>query len=672
MKKIYFFLFTLVFCYSLTAQYSDDFESYAVDSYIGQESATWTTWSGTLGGAEDAKVVDTKAKSGSNSLYFYSTGQGPQDVVLDFGQKFTSGTFNLSFSIYVTDGASSYWNFQQETTIGQVWAGNAYIANNGLITVDAGDKSHSTPFNSNEWNDVSYEIDLDNNEWMISVNGKCVGVLIAPAAVASLDIFPLTQDTPTSEFWIDDVSFSHDVGINEKELDVAIANAGVSGAAFVGSPASLRADVVNTGNTMITECTVVLESEGIELDKLILSDLALNTGESVNFEFEDAFSPLQGVMGFDFKLESVNGMDIDAVDCNNNTTLGIVGISKTANKAVLVEELTGTWCGYCPRGHVAMESMTDKYGENFIGVAVHGGGSDPMIVSGYPDHILTLPDVTGYPSAVVDRGSGLNPSNMEVSIVNQLQTSIPATFDIAATYDEDLNELVAIVEMTALEFIAATKRIGFILTEDHVTGTTANYNQTNYYANNALGAMGGYESLPDPVPAADMVYEHVARAILPDATGMKIDESLTAGEKKVFVFGLELPDGIEKENLHLIAYIALPNPSDAVENAFSISYEDAINNTIVNTKDIEVDFSFKVSPNPISDAGLVQISLERAAQVELRVYNSMGQQVKGKNYGILNGDQFIDFNTSNLTSGIYTVQLSVDGAISTQKVVISQ
>ena len=52
-----------------------------------------------------------------------------------------------------------------------------------------------------------------------------------------------------------------------------------------------------------------------------------------------------------------------------------------------------------------------------------------------------------------------------------------------------------------------------ILTEDGVTGTSSDYAQANAYANNANGPMGGYENLPNPVPASQMVYDHVGRAI---------------------------------------------------------------------------------------------------------------------------------------------------------------
>lgn len=39
----------------------------------------------------------------------------------------------------------------------------------------------------------------------------------------------------------------------------------------------------------------------------------------------------------------------------------------------LFEEYTGLWCGWCPRGFVALEVMKERYPETFIGIAYHSG-----------------------------------------------------------------------------------------------------------------------------------------------------------------------------------------------------------------------------------------------------------------------------------------------------------
>jgi hypothetical protein len=72
-------------------------------------------------------------------------------------------------------------------------------------------------------------------------------------------------------------------------------------------------------------------------------------------------------------------------------------VSQIVEKNVVIEEGTGTWCGWCPRGAVAMEYMYDTYPTRFIGVAVHN--ADPMTVTEYDDGA----NLSGFPGCNVDR-----------------------------------------------------------------------------------------------------------------------------------------------------------------------------------------------------------------------------------------------------------------------------
>lgn len=40
----------------------------------------------------------------------------------------------------------------------------------------------------------------------------------------------------------------------------------------------------------------------------------------------------------------------------------------------LIEEYTGLGCGWCPRGYIAMEEMAEKYGADFVGLAIAADG----------------------------------------------------------------------------------------------------------------------------------------------------------------------------------------------------------------------------------------------------------------------------------------------------------
>ena len=139
MKKI--LLLSLAFTISFNnfgQLFSDNFDSYAVGSYLGPQSLTWSTWSGAEGGAEDATITTAQSSSNPHSIYFSSTAAngGPQDVVLKFGQLYNSGIFTLQNKFYVNTAKKAYYNIQGALTIGNLWALNVSLDAGSLIIDD--------------------------------------------------------------------------------------------------------------------------------------------------------------------------------------------------------------------------------------------------------------------------------------------------------------------------------------------------------------------------------------------------------------------------------------------------------------------------------------------------------------------------------------------------------
>ena len=139
MKKIYLLVAGLA-AFNLNAQlFSDNFDAYTAGQYLGPQSLTWSTWSGTEGGNEDVQITSTNSSSAPNAIYFSSTAAngGPQDVVLKFGQLYNSGVFTLQNKFYVNAGRKGYYNIQGALTIGNIWALNVNM-NAGQLTINDG------------------------------------------------------------------------------------------------------------------------------------------------------------------------------------------------------------------------------------------------------------------------------------------------------------------------------------------------------------------------------------------------------------------------------------------------------------------------------------------------------------------------------------------------------
>lgn len=157
----------------------------------------------------------------------------------------------------------------------------------------------------------------------------------------------------------------------------------------------------------------------------------------------------------------------------------------------VIEEGTGTWCGWCPSGIVLLDNMKHKYGDDFARIAVHNG--DEMALRSYQG--LVSDYFTGFPSAIVNRMYSVAPSGYEpMEIINELYDfydSYPAYVDIdlESTVAED-GKSVTIDATTEFAFDTDTKHLlSFVLTADKV----GPYDQHNYYAGGGnMMPWGGY------------------------------------------------------------------------------------------------------------------------------------------------------------------------------------
>jgi len=101
---------------------------------------------------------------------------------------------------------------------------------------------------------------------------------------------------------------------------------------------------------------------------------------------------------------------------------------------------------------------------------------------------------------------------------------------------------------------------------------------------------------------------------------------------------------------------------------FKITYDNdwiAINENNVNFK------VGQVYPNPVSNIAKLAVNLENAATVKIDFINALGQSTIAMDNEMVNaGEHIYELNTTNLTPGIYTVRVSVDGFSSTQNMIV--
>ena len=160
-------------------------------------------------------------------------------------------------------------------------------------------------------------------------------------------------------------------------------------------------------------------------------------------------------------------------------------------KRSVVEQFTGTGCGNCPSGHVAMHNMHNLYGDQFIGIALHQfNQSDPMYNISYDLGF------TGAPQCMVNRSSGvLAPYEQMPEVLKASLNEIAlAEVTVAGTFAEEDTKVNATASVESL--VAGDYNIAFMLTADGLTGKTTSWKQQNYFCKGG-GRYNSQASMPD-------------------------------------------------------------------------------------------------------------------------------------------------------------------------------
>jgi thiol-disulfide isomerase/thioredoxin len=451
-------------------------------------------------------------------------------------------------------------------------------------------------------------------------------------------------------FAIDNVSIYTPPANDAKINSIALNRYGV-----INTNSNLVLNVTNLGSSTISNLTIDW-NDGTSHSQVINVSIApfatLDVTHPTALNYAAAVEKTIAV-----NITAVNG-GVDADVSNNTGSKLFNSLSQASPKKVVIEEGTGTWCGWCPRGAVAMDQMYQNHPNDFIGIAVHNG--DPMTVTEYDNGT----DLSGYPGCNVDRAlldESVSANLFESYYQERISLAVPA--GLSMTVSGTTNKTINVSATFRTVFASANYRLGVVIIEDNVTGTTSAYNQTNFYAGGANGAMGGYESLPNPVPAASMVYDHVGRALLGGFSGQanSVPTTITDGLAASYTFNYTIPSTSNSANMSAVALL-IDNATGEIVTAEKTSLSAA------NVNELET-IGLNVYPNPAS--GAVNVSFEaNNGDFVITLTDLQGRVISSKEMTNLNGSQVVTFSTEDVASGSYIVTVATNGTKTTKNVVI--
>ena len=375
--------------------------------------------------------------------------------------------------------------------------------------------------------------------------------------------------------------------------------------------------VTNNSAKPITQITYHFTIDGEQQPEKTL-DLSspIESMETVSLPLTKKFED-EGLHTIELTLSKVNGNE--NVNESSSATYSVIALEKSADRVSVVEEQTGTWCGWCPRGHVALDLLNKQLGDKVVTLAGHYTNSqsqvDPMNILG--DNITSQAEALadygwvamnlssmlgggGFPGAMFDRLIATDPyvgintkkgknGTYEFSataLVKAIQEKIPseADFSMTASWADDKNTDIKVDLTTTFNydrFGSFPYGVAFVLSENGMTGKGATWKQLNYFSK--LAGVNGASDFNNPDMAAwfkagfyvSTTYDNVVvQAWNPLGTAAIVDKSQTdivKGEAIPFSATLKVNSDLIQnyDNLTLSALLVNLN-SCAVVNAAKV------------------------------------------------------------------------------------------------------
>lgn len=420
------------------------------------------------------------------------------------------------------------------------------------------------------------------------------------------------------------------------------------------SSEEIKFNIKNNGGNTITSVELNW-NDGTDHIATVALNLAPGASTSVSHPMVLSSSAVV-TKNITLNISKVNNV-MDSNPTDNMGTISTSIVSQIIPKKILLEEGTGAWCGWCPRGMVGLNKVNQDYPNDQISIAVHN--NDPMMLAAYN----TGSAFSGFPSMHIDREvKNEDPGPAEINNFVTSRKNLPTPVLLGGNYTIEGNQLTA--NVNAKFFINrndANYKMGVIVVEDGVKSTLSTYNQTNYYANNANGAMGGYESKPNPVPAAQMVYDHVGRALLGGYNGQagSVPAIITDGSTSNYTFNYTIPAEYDASKISAVLVMIDANDG-SILNAAKLTKTLGVNDIS------KIGVNTTLYPNPAKSE--FNIKFVEDGNYKVSIYDMAGREVR--NLGELRS---ISKNINiplNLTSGKYMVNISKDGTSFSKELIV--
>lgn len=387
---------------------------------------------------------------------------------------------------------------------------------------------------------------------------------------------------------------------------------------------SISAKVINRSVNLLKKVTLEWDFDGKNKgSKTFDVDIRHAHSQIINFDVEVTLEGRNH--DFNYAIVKINDVD-DSVKANSTGTINFNTAANTYYpRRVVMEEATGTWCGWCVRGIETIDRLTKQYPDNFIAIALHNG--DEM--SNPENYGVIASKFNSYPGCIINRTHKMDPAYPDVKpLVEEMMEKAEAKVSATAVFAKRDYSAVTVNTESVFGFNddkTANFRLAYAVVEDGV----GPYVQSNYYSGETLDAKNEYmQEWTQKGAKVNIEFNDVARGIYGSAEGVdgSIPKIIKEGEIYNYSYTFLLPKKISnKDNLRIIVML-MDCSSGEIINACQtkITYDSTVESQI---------FSLSCDGKPILNGE--SVSFEAEIDVNSGITGDCGTNVEADKEGLV-------------------------------------
>jgi hypothetical protein len=343
---------------------------------------------------------------------------------------------------------------------------------------------------------------------------------------------------------------------------------------------------------------------------------------------------------------TTNDPDMASVDIT--VTLNVQAEDVDSDMHVVLEEGTGTWCGFCPYGADTLEAMIERFPGRVFGISYHGGSATEPMHTTHTDFWTNIVGLTGWPNGSINRVVFPGESKAALSrnawgdrITEVLQTRrSPISIDIVdKSYDVTTKEMELTIEVFFHRGFNEPLRLNIAQVQDEM-----NYTQTFYPSTGGSTKLFPY------------FHNHVLRQMIPNDQGEMISMGTPVASqtsvRKTFTF-ISVDSTVGTSRFIIFAHI-----SDGVTFGDIIQAEElTLASFVTDIEPLPENAAFVLHPNypnPFNPVTTVSFDVPMQSHVRVTVTDALGRIVAQPADGIFDrGRHNLTYHADGLSSGNY-------------------